>query len=428
MATEPDVESLLLPERARLFHIGLAKTGTTSLQHAAHARRDAMLEHGVRYPGTGINHRVAVSALMGRKNSWSGPGAPRPGMPAWNKVMREIDADETNRIFVTHEFASSASSSVAKKFVDELGDRTHIVVTLRGLGDLLASSWQQYVQAGMSMTLDTWLETVLGNDADPTTFPSFHRRKNRADLIDRWSEFVGPENVTVVVVSKSDPKLLAHSFEGLLGLPADTLAEAPTQAYSSNRTMTLPEAELVRRFNENCPNDEVEWRDHMNIVRRGAVRRLLNNRSPSKDEPKIPVPRWATDRANEIESASNERIRRSGVRVVGDLDSLIVPARDGGPAADDVATPRDVPTELLTGMFSAAIGRGAFFGPVKKPAAKRGAKPAPKPKPAPKDNRPRPVIAADAYTTRDLAKALRIRLAHKIRTGKSKPVRKPRRQ
>lgn len=264
---------------------------------------------------------------MGRKIPWAGPGVPQHSRRPWDKMMEEVEADYECRIFVTREFASSADDAAAKKFVDRFGPRTHIVVTLRGLGSLLASSWQQYVQAGMSIRFEPWLQLVLGDDADPTVSGSFHRRKDHAALIHRWRSLAGPQNVTVIVVDKSPPKLLAQSFEALLGVRQGALVDAPTRAYSSNRTMTLPEAELVRQFNTTYKMDEITWGEHVGIVRRGAVKRLLNNRMPPADEPSTPVPQWATRRANEISADSAERIAASGVRVVGDLRSQQPPGQ-----------------------------------------------------------------------------------------------------
>lgn len=427
MAAELDANSLLLPELARLFHIGLAKTGTTSLQHAAHAARARMLSQGVRCPGKRVNHNAEVSGLMGRRIPWAGPGAPVQSRRPWDKMMEEVAADDVNRIFISHEFASSADSATAKRFIDSLGPRAHIVVTLRGLGDLLASSWQQYVQAGMTFAFDDWLELVLGERADPTVSRSFHQRKDHAALIDRWSSLVGAENVTVIVVDKSHPQRLAQAFEGLLGLKEGTIAEAPTRAYSSNRTMTWPEAELVREFNTKYKMNEISWSEHVEFVRHGAVKRLLNNRMPPAGEPSIPVPPWAINRANEISAESAAKIADSGVRIVGDLNSLQTPVKEPVEWSDVEKMPADISVELLTGMFSASLHRGAFFGPKPKP------KPSPKPKPKapvkkptnaatrPQDRRPAAIRAADTYTTHQLAKALRVRLAHKIRTGKSRP-------
>ena len=76
-----------LPERSRLLHIGLMKTGTTAVQRAANARRPMLLRHGVRYPGTLYNHRQAALALMNRS-----PRSPRGqrASDAWDQLLDEV--------------------------------------------------------------------------------------------------------------------------------------------------------------------------------------------------------------------------------------------------------------------------------------------------------------------------------------------------
>ena len=52
-------DDLELPPRTRLFHIGIPKSGTTSLQVAAAAKRSELLRQGVLYPGVKVNQRGA---------------------------------------------------------------------------------------------------------------------------------------------------------------------------------------------------------------------------------------------------------------------------------------------------------------------------------------------------------------------------------
>ncbi|MCW2746978.1 MAG: hypothetical protein JWP10_120, partial [Nocardioidaceae bacterium] len=82
-----------LPERARLLHIGLPKTGTTALQAAASASRPLLLDHGVRYPGKNYNHRFESSGLLGRRfGSVMLGGGKEPQREQWDEMMAEIEA------------------------------------------------------------------------------------------------------------------------------------------------------------------------------------------------------------------------------------------------------------------------------------------------------------------------------------------------
>ncbi|HET7303508.1 MAG TPA: hypothetical protein VFJ12_03025 [Segeticoccus sp.] len=354
---EPDLGWLLLPERARLLHIGLMKTGTTALQNAAAASRPALLEHGVRYPGRRFNHRYPLMGLLDVRRGWTGPTGTGPTRRNWDALMREVEADDERRVLISHEHASLANDEKARLLVDALGPRTHVAVTVRGVQAVLGSAWQQYVKEGMTDGFHDWLRLVLSDDPDRSVSPAFRSRIRAGAVIDRWASLVGPERVTVVVVDRARPDLLAHAFEALLGLPRDLLAHATVNGQQANRSLTLPEAEVLRQFNLTYDRREVPWADHTALVREGALQTLLAARVPSPSEPRMPVPAWAADAAVSHSRRTAATIRETGVRVVGDLDALTAPVRTSeAPATvDQVAV--DVAARLLGGMFSAARER-----------------------------------------------------------------------
>ena len=94
----PDVAPL--PERARLFHVGIPKSGTTSLQMAASTGRETLRRHGVLYPGTKLNQRDAVLGFMERRWGWTSEGI--PPRKAWDELMAEIEADTERRALFGH--------------------------------------------------------------------------------------------------------------------------------------------------------------------------------------------------------------------------------------------------------------------------------------------------------------------------------------
>jgi len=353
----------LLPERTRLLHIGIPKTGTTALQQAASTQRTQLLDSNVRYPTRAVNHRDAVSGFMGRRWGWSGVGSRIPPRSAWESLKNEIDADETSRILISHEFGSEADDETARKFVDDLGPLTHIVITLRAVGAILPSAWQQYIKTGYVGSLDTWLKAVIGDKPKLSVTPSYHVRNDQGGVVKRWAAAAGADNVTVVILDKHRPHLMFDAFEGMLGLPASILRGAPDDGFRSNRGLSMPEAELVRNFNALIKGRRVDWNDYHALIRLGGVARLLEEREPAQNEQPVRLPSWAAERAVELGKRYAADIADSGVRVIGDLERLYAPAR---PRPDDVTdTITDVPLEIavetLGGMFSAATGRGSTF-------------------------------------------------------------------
>ncbi len=357
------VEGVPLPERVRLFHIGPPKTATTAVQNAAAARRATLLEHGVRYPGRARSQRSAVAAFVGRRIGWA---AEPPDMRHWDELMAEVEAETSRRVLFGHEFAAGADDAAARRFAEAIGPRTHVVVTLRSYGAMLPSIWQEHAKAGSSRPFDAWLEEVLARPRPPQTVERFHVRHDHGGLVRRWAAAVGPENVTVVALDPAHPRFVVEAFEALLGLP-DGLLGDPDAGGSANRGLSVPEIELFRRLNAGLQPHTVPWADYERLVARGAAARLLAERRPAEREPRLRLPDWAADRADEEAKRHIAEIAETGVRVLGDLPALAQPAARRGVGLDEnheavEQVPVEVAVRTLEGLVSAALGRGADFG------------------------------------------------------------------
>ena len=368
-----------------LVHIGPHKTGTTMLQGAFHASREALAKHGVRYAGPGRHPMLAVLALTqtpGRR------GDPPPSLELWEELVAEVKESPDQRVVVSSEFFADAAPEVAERALDDLGrDRVHVVVTLRPLAKILPSQWQQYVQNGLRVAWADWLDRTLAKayngdafaEVEPT--PNFWTRHSHGDLVARWAKAVGPDKVTVVVLDESDRDMLVRTFESLLGLPDKTLTPDPDLA---NRSLTAGEVELVRLL-----NDEFErrnWNDALygTFVRAGVAKKLLALRQPQDAEPVITMPRWGLERATELGARAAEQIRATGVRVIGDLATLSdLPPAESPDRPPPVDPPIPASAAAIAVIGSILAGRKAVWPAPKKPA------PPPKPKP------PKPVAPGD---------------------------------
>jgi hypothetical protein len=347
-----------LPERTRLFHVGIPKSGTTALQMAAAAGRDELARQGVLYPGLGISQRSAVLSFMGRRWGWDDEGV--PDRSHWDRLMAEIEAEQAKRILFGHEFAAEAKDAKAAAFVDAIGENCHILITLRSLGAILPSAWQQYVKAGVTLSFDDWLQAVIGDPPDRAVTKRFHVRNNQGRVVRRWAKAAGSDRVTVIVADSTRPRLLLDSVEQLLALTPGTLADQRTTGYSANRGMTMPEAELFRALNERIEGQDVSWDDYERIMRDGAQRRVLEQEAPDGERPVLPE--WAAARAEELGRRHVEQIAATGVSVIGDLGQLSERAPSRTSADDSVETvPIDLAAEALAGALSASTWRGPDF-------------------------------------------------------------------
>ncbi len=343
-----------LPARARLLHVGLMKTGTTALQTAASNRRSALLRHGVRYPGWHYNHRNAADALFQRHASNDGR---RPD--DWDRLMAQIDADRTRRILISNELIAVAEESVVADFRAELGPRTHVVFTVRSFASILPSLWQQYVKSGHRRDFDEFLSRRLSADTGTSRDLARH---DQAALVSRWAAVFGSENVTVIVVDKSEPRRVSSAFEELLDLPAGMLYQAEPRGQSANRSLSIHEASLVLSVNRllaryGAPQDQTD------PLLKGAIARMLDECEAPSADAQLALPPWAVGPAVDRSREYADAIVASGVRVVGEIGELSRPPRTGvGQWETSTWIPVDVAAQAVAGVVSAGLYQGSNFG------------------------------------------------------------------
>jgi hypothetical protein len=317
-ATERD---LLLPVGSRLLHIGPHKTGTTSLQGAFHVGRRDVSKQGVHYAGPNRQPMQAAHAITGKPSPYA-DGKP-PSRARWEDLVREVEGAREARVVISSEGFADADEAGIRTVIAELGgDRVHVLVTLRPLASILPSQWQQYVQGGMTLAYEGWLDAMF-NKPVGTTSPSFWHRHRHDRLIARWAAVAGPSNVTAIVAEDAERDRVLRVVERLTGLREGTLVSA---ADLGNRSLTLAEIETVRAFNLAFRAEGLGTQLHAKVMRFGAAEHL-KRREPGPDEPRIETPAWAVEKATEVAREIVAGIAASGVRVIGDLESLAAAER-----------------------------------------------------------------------------------------------------
>jgi hypothetical protein len=346
-------EPAALPPRTRLLHIGPPKTGTTALQEAAAASRRQLLQHGVRYPGTGVDHGMAMAAFLGQRWGWKGDGGGIPPMSRWFDLLAEVRSDTRNRVLLGHEYVAKADAETIARLTDAIGGPVHVVVTLRPFASMLPSTWQESLKLGGVSTFDSWLHRVLEK---PGPRGADHPARNQGLLVERWAQVVGSQHLTVVALDRARPEQLFSAFEGLLGLPAGLL-RAAAETSAGNRGLTAPEAEFLRRLNTAVRDDGVRWDDYADYVGGAAIGRVVRDRVPPASEERLALPAWAAERANAIAAGYVETIRAAGVGVIGDLDALAAPVGGLARAVAPAAVPIDVAVTAVRGTIRTATRR-----------------------------------------------------------------------
>lgn len=305
-----------IPKGSVLLHIGPPKTGTSALQGACHAQRDLLARAGVHYAGPGVQPSTAAFAVTRREHPSTGRP---PSMRHWRSLVKEVTSHRSETVLISSEFFAGASAEQAREVIAALGgERVHVVVTLRPLGKILASRWQQNVQEGARVGYGEWLTDVL-KAPESTHAKRFWSRQRHDALVARWSVAGSPERTHVVVIDDRDHDGILRTFEQLLGIPTETLAG---HRDTPNRSMTLQEIEVVRAFNEQFHEAGLAPSLRYQLMSRGAATHL-KRRAPLKDEPRITTPPWALDEANCVAQEMIESIYALGVKVYGDTSLLL---------------------------------------------------------------------------------------------------------
>ncbi|GAA3539689.1 hypothetical protein AFL01nite_25940 [Aeromicrobium flavum] len=360
--------SFRFPPGARVIHVGPHKTGTTSLQRALHAGRDAVAAHGLHYAGPTSQPIDEVLSMLAVENPKPPFGAPANDRP-WRRLVKEVREQGDRTVLVSSEFFADAREAAVRRAVAELGGESpYVLVTLRPLARIMPSQWQQYVQNGLKSGYVKWLRAMLREAETTTLTPSFWQRHRHDRLVARWAEVVGPERVVVVALDESDPDQLLRDVERLFSLPAGTL-ESPV---SDNRSLTWPEIELIRQFNRQFAKSGLPRSVHHHAIRFGTAR-YLQQRTPAPDEPRLLTPRWAAREAADLGARMAESITASGVHVVGDLASLGAMPTSGlrrkGEGPPDASLPPELGAAALMGLVHASglpevVGHGKVHGSI----------------------------------------------------------------
>jgi hypothetical protein len=345
---------LSLPDGSRILHIGPPKTGTTALQGAFHIGRRETERQGVHYASTGRHAMTAVLAATGMPSPWAADRKPPP-MWNWTRLRASMLASKASRVVLSSEFFADASPDAIRRVVGDLDpDRVQIVVTLRPLARILPSQWQQFVQNQLTQPFDEWLDGLLNRPRGEVT-PAFWRRHRHDELVARWTEVVGPERMTVIALDDRDRNMILRVFEQLTGLTTGTLVAEPNLA---NRSMTVPEAEVVRAFNVAFKAAKLPAPLYGRIMRFGAAAQM-QTRKPEPGEARIELPGWSREPIATLAREMMAAIRASGVRVIGDLDLMAEVPAGGKPESEAVVVSPAVAASAAMGVLVASgLARG----------------------------------------------------------------------
>ena len=339
------------------LHVGLAKTGTTSIQNALQKRKAALAEQGVLFPGDRHHdQRLAAYDLLGRRIQ--GEDTDRvPG--AFRRLVEEIDGYDGRSVVVSEELLALARPAQVRRLARALrAHRLFVVVGVRDLSRTLVSAWQQEIVMGRTFSWQEYATAVRDpRQASVRAGVAFWLRQDVFRVLDAWESRVPRSRVRLVTVppTGTGSEVLLDRFARTVGVAEGTLL---VQAPPRNQSLGAAELEVVRRLNRQIAGP-LNRRQYLHVVEH-SIRPGL--RVPGSRPLRLPAEdrRWVHERSVEIAG----RLRERGYRVHGDLAELVPAAHVAG--ASDERRLDDVSDAELLAASEAALGslsraHGALF-------------------------------------------------------------------
>ena len=169
----------------------------------------------------------------------------------------------------------------------------------------------------MKKSYAEWLDSIFEVPGEAKFTPSFWKRNLHGDVVTRWAETFGTENVSLIAVDETKPTYLYESFANLAGIPSGILKE-PSRI-EMNRSLTFSEASLLLEINRTYPKDG-DWESYEIFIRKGNIKALTGSDKYEVSDEKILTPDWAIAKAAELNSQSVAQIKSLGIKIIGDLD------------------------------------------------------------------------------------------------------------
>ena len=341
----------------RVFlHVGLAKTGTTSVQAALEQSQERYAGHGLCLPGgRHRTHRRAAYDLVGRRIE----GDEDPLAGSFRRLVEAVDACTAPRAVVSEELLALARPRHVQRLGRALGHHElELVVGVRDLGRTLLSSWQQEVVNAQTFGWRSFADAVRDPEQGSVRAGvAFWLRHDVLRVLDTWEQLVPRARVHLVTVPPAGApgQLLLDRFASVVGVPAGVLRlDDPLR----NTSLGAVELEVVRRLNTRLGG--LPRRQYLAVVQRGMRPGLERPGSRRLTLPPEDLG-WVAERGAEVV----EQLQARGYQVHGDLADLRTSAAltTGADARriDDV-TDEELLAASEDALAALAQEHGALFG------------------------------------------------------------------
>lgn len=343
--------------RELVLHVGMGKTGTSTVQFFLRDYRNELARRDLLLP------RVAGGARHGKVGLYAKDDAVLTSSPEWprlraddparfrrrfrRRLLAEVAESGTDRVLLTDEvlFMQPADALARlRSLTDALAAHTRVVAYLRRQDDHMVSRYQQGVKIGWIQRLSEWVREDMSDLYDYDTRLRLHKR------------VLAPE--TLVVRRYEPARFVAGSLvrDFLDACAVDLEVTPQTSVPDRNLSLDAETVEFLRLLNLHLV--EADGATPGQIDHRALVPRL----APAATGPTLSLPRAQLDRWREQWADSDRAVARRHFDDDGPLfdpsppsrpvttEQVITPAR-----ADELAVLAELPDEVREAVRRLAV-------------------------------------------------------------------------
>lgn len=286
-----------------IIHLGLHKTGTTSLQRGLWSRCSISGEGKIWYPSHEgeWSHNVLVNQIRERLD--------RNILSDWRA---EAENRKSSALVISSEDFSNMSPTLFAKAFSASDDDITLVFTLSPFVRRIFSLWQESVKHGSPLSLDESLAWLL----DTASLSPV--------LIERFARACPFAKIAVVVADNKAPDILWENFEDAVGALRGTLR---TEQLHLNRSLDHMSAEMLRVVNIQWQRANRPPAERWVLVQRLAELSQQAEWNQAAGENDYTLPKMWQKPMRTLAASTLHSIRRlrdkQRVQVFGDLSRLI---------------------------------------------------------------------------------------------------------
>ncbi|MCB1346035.1 MAG: hypothetical protein KDK09_12450 [Rhodobacteraceae bacterium] len=294
-----------------VIHIGMPKTGSSSIQEFLKLNREALLSRGIRYaplnPAFGSQFELAATGVVGAGQTIRDahsrlilqlptPQAEAAYVDRYRQFLDDGLAHWTEDLFIASSehiqpwLHQAAMMQALDRFLTARFTDVRYVIYLRDQAELMISSWSERIRRGETLDFDTHLDGRL-------------KALNFNWIVTKWEEAVGADRLDVRLLTRDALVQgdLIHDFCAVMGTPRAGLAEPARM----NTALSTQEAAVRRRVNRWLPVRRRNGR--FSPLHYGLVRALMLVRRGVLTP--LTLPPEARTRIAQHFARSNERLR-----------------------------------------------------------------------------------------------------------------------